>query len=270
MQITHLPKNVYRLADYAYLQASLEVRRAEIEPSIRKWEQLRANGLNEATCAEIVEISRATFYRRKRELAAINRGEPPPPRGPKIHNKPQWGKAEAQLVLRIRRENPTWGKIKIGTVLRRDYGFRFSEGTVGRILTHLKEKGLITRSRACTPPRRKRNFNKGHAKPWFYKDYDKMEIGERVQIDHMSITKNNNSVKHFQAWDRVSKHISAQIYSNAKASSAKKFLQELVENAPYRILSIQVDGGSEFMAEFDQSKYFRAEVEQMLRGSDKT
>ena len=51
--------------------------------------------------------------------------------------------------------------------------------------------------------------------------------------------------------DRTSKHIHAQIYSNAKATSARKFLREFVKTAPYVIRSIQVDGGSEFMAEFE-------------------
>jgi len=78
-----------------------------------------------------------------------------------------------------------------------------------------------------------------------------IEVGERVQIDHMTATKNGVTCKHFQAWERCSKHIHAQVYSNATARSAKRFLQELVEIAPYKILSIQVDGGSEFMADFE-------------------
>jgi len=252
MQIIKYPKNVYRIADYACLQASLEAGRAKIEPSIRAWEKLRASGVSEAICAEVVGISRTTFYRWKRQLVAINNGELPPTRAPKRRNKPQWGKAEAKLVLQVRRENPTWGKMKIGTVLRRDHDLQISDSTVGRILTHLKKKGLVTRSRACTTPKRKRNFNQGHAKRWTYKDYEEMVMGERVQIDHMSVSINNIGVKHFQAWDRKSKYIHAQVYSNAKARSAKKFLQELVEKAPYKILSIQVDGGSEFMAEFEE------------------
>jgi putative transposase len=57
--------------------------------------------------------------------------------------------------------------------------------------------------------------------------------------------------KHFQAWESKSKFIHAQVYSHAKASSAKRFLMELIEEAPFKILPIQVDGGSEFMAEFE-------------------
>ncbi len=78
-----------------------------------------------------------------------------------------------------------------------------------------------------------------------------MNLGERVQIDHMSVCKNGIKVKHFQSWECQSKHIHAHAYSNATARSAKRFLQELIEITPYPILSIQVDGGSEFMADFE-------------------
>ena len=67
----------------------------------------------------------------------------------------------------------------------------------------------------------------------------------------MTVTKNGVVCKHFQAWDRRSKLIHAQVYSNAKATSAKRFLLELVEKLPFKIISIQVDGGSEFMAPFE-------------------
>ena len=74
-----------------------------------------------------------------------------------------------------------------------------------------------------------------------------------VQIDHMSASKNNLTVKHFQAWDRRSKFVHAMLFSNAKSASARKFLEGLLEVAPFPIKSIQVDGGSEFMAEFEQA-----------------
>jgi putative transposase len=76
-------------------------------------------------------------------------------------------------------------------------------------------------------------------------------LGERVQVDHMTATKNAVTFKYFQACERRSKHIHAQVYSNANARSAKRFLQELVEIVPYKIISIRVDGGSEFMADFE-------------------
>lgn len=81
-----------------------------------------------------------------------------------------------------------------------------------------------------------------------------MVVGERVQIDHMTVTKNGVCMKHFQAWDRRSKFITAGVYHHPKSSSAKRFLLDLMAKAPFEILSIQVDGGSEFMAELIQPK----------------
>ncbi len=58
----------------------------------------------------------------------------------------QWGGAEKQLVLKIRRTHPDYGTEKIAAVLKRDHGQTMSESTVGRILTFLKDKKLITRA----------------------------------------------------------------------------------------------------------------------------
>jgi len=80
-----------------------------------------------------------------------------------------------------------------------------------------------------------------------------MLMGERVQIDHITVTKNGICVKQFQAWDRKSKFIYANVYSHAKSTSAKRFLLELLEACPFPISSIQVDGGSEFMRHFEEA-----------------
>lgn len=75
--------------------------------------------------------------------------------------------------------------------------------------------------------------------------------GEMIQIDHMTVTKNNISMKHFQAWDPKTKTIVAEVASNATSSAAAKFLRKVVQEMPFKILSIQVDGGSEFMRHFE-------------------
>jgi putative transposase len=72
-----------------------------------------------------------------------------------------------------------------------------------------------------------------------------------VQIDHMSMTKNNIGLKHFQAWDPITKYINADVSSNATSRAARIFLLKLIKESPFKISSIQVDGGSEFMADFE-------------------
>lgn len=253
MQIKCLHKNVYKLYSYARTQECLEKYREKLSKPIGIWEKLKREGVSDRTCQEMSGLSRAQYYRNRKVLRDLERGITPPSKKPHKVNKPRWRESEKQWVLKIRRENPTYGKAKIGVILKRDHGLSISESTVGRILKHLSEKGLCPKSRSALRGRRKRNFSQTHARPWTFKNYKDMRIGERVQIDHMTVTKNNLSFKHFQAWDRKSKFIHAEAYSHAKSSSAKKFLISLIKTCPFKILSIQVDGGSEFRAEFEKA-----------------
>ena len=252
MQIKGLHKNIYRLYAYARTQECLEVYRQKYLHQVQRWEKLGSEGVSLDLRQEIVGISRATYYRHRKILRKLEKGIAPPSKKPKRLNKPRWGESHKQLVLQIRRANPTYGKEKIAIILKRDHHQTISQSTVGRILKFLKEKGLISRSISALRTKRKRVFKK-HAKPWEFKDYKTMELGERVQIDHMTVTKNGITFKHFQAWERKSKYIDAVVYSNAKASSARRFLIDFVKQAPIKIESIQVDGGSEFMAEFEDA-----------------
>lgn len=252
MQIKRLHTNIYRLYQYARTQECLDAYRAQYQEKVNRWEALAREGVEQRTAQEILGFSRSTYYRMKKNLTDLEKGIMPPSKRPKRVNKPRWGEAYRQLVLKVRRENPTYGKEKIAVILKRDHAQTISESTVGRILNQLKAKGLIVKSPSALRTKRRRKF-KGHAKPWSFKDYKTMQMGERVQIDHMTVTKNSTGFKHFQAWDRKSKFIDAQVYSNAKSSSAKRFVVELVRKAPFKILSIQVDGGSEFMNEFEEA-----------------
>ena len=253
MQIKGLHRNVYRLYAYARTQETLEKYRKQIEDKVKGWENLKSEGVSDRLCQSTLGLSRATYYRHKQKLTRLNQGILPPSKKPIALRKPLWGESETQKVLSLRREYPTYGKAKIAVILKRDHGLSLSESTVGRILKALKAKGLVTKSVSAPRGRKRRNFTRTHSKPWTYKDYKTMVVGERVQIDHMTVTKNCLSFKHFQAWDRRSKFIWANIYSNAKSLTAKKFLLELIEKVPFKISSIQVDGGSEFMAEFEQA-----------------
>lgn len=252
MQIKRLHKNIYRLYRYSRTQECLEKYREIYQNSIYKWDEAKENGGTQAFCQKYAGISRATYYRRKEILKALEKGIAPPSKRPKKMNKPRWGEAQKQLILKIRRDNPTYGKEKIAVILKRDHAQTLSHSTVGRILKHLMAKGLVTRSASALRTKRKRVFKK-HAKPWTYKEYKDMMLGERIQIDHMTVTKNGITIKHFQAWERKSKHLFASVYSHAKASSAKRFLLDFLAQAPFKVLSIQVDGGSEFRAEFEDA-----------------
>lgn len=196
MQIKGLHKNIYKLSSYALSQEKLETHRKKYETQVKHWEKLKSEDVSNRTCQEIIGISRATYYRYKRRLRELAQGILPSSKRPKTFRKPQWGESEKQLVLRLRRENPTYGKAKIAVILKRDFGIQISESTVGRILRHLMEKGLVLKSLSAPRQKRKRNFQK-HARPWTY-GMRSLRPGQMVQIDHMSVTVNQINVKHFQ------------------------------------------------------------------------
>lgn len=251
MQIRGLHKNIYKLNRYALSQEKCDQIRQFYEIPVRKWQRLRQEGVSEALCAQTVGISRATYYRYQHRLRTLEKGLLPPTRRPKTVRTPTWGEAEKQLVLRLRRENPTYGKFKIAIILKRDHGLFLSESTVGRLLKHLMNKGLITKSLCALRPKRKRSF-KSHAKPWVY-GMRPMKPGEMVQMDHMTVTKNGLSFKDFGAWDPLTKTVVADVYSNATSQTAKRFLEKVMKDMPFPVRSIQVDGGSEFMKHFEEA-----------------
>jgi len=253
MQIKRLHGSFYKLYTYTRKQEVLDFYRKKYQEIVMQWEELKAAGTTPKQIPKFIGYSRATYYRAKKILSDLDKGKLPPSKAPHKRNKPRWGESEKQRVLLIRRQNPTYGKFKIAKILKRDFGLTISESTVGRILAHLKAKHLITRSSSAIRTCKKRSFSETHAQKWTYKNYKDIKIGERVQIDHMSAHKNGVPLKHFQAWDRRSKVIHSQLYRNATSRSAKKFLLELIEKLPFPILSVQVDGGSEFMGEFEQA-----------------
>ena len=59
--------------------------------------------------------------------------------------------------------------------------------------------------------------------------------------------------KQFTARDIVSKWDVLDIRGQATASLAAEFVESVLERMPFRVRAIQVDGGGEFMAEFEEA-----------------
>ena len=213
--------------------------------------KLRKSKVPWTEVTEIVGTSRSNYFRLKK-LARLYgfRGLVRRSKRPRKVRTSPMPQVQIDLILNLRKENPTYGKAKIAVIIKRDHGVCISESSVGRVLKRLVETGKIKRSNSAWTKKKKRNFIH-HAKRWEYDKYKPKKPGEMVQIDHMSVTKNQISFKHFQAWDKLSKYINADVCSNATSNAAKTFLLKLVAEAPFKITSVQVDGGSEFMADFE-------------------
>lgn len=163
--------------------------------------------------------------------------------------QPTWSAELEERVLALREQFPRWGKDKLVVILRRE-AVPVSTSMVGRILKHLKDTGRLIEP-LPERRRRKRNFARPYAirKP---KGYLVREPGDLVEVDTVDLRPLPGLVlKHFTGRDIVSRWDVLGIYSRATANTASQYLDELQARTPFTIKAIQVDGGSEFKAEFE-------------------
>jgi putative transposase len=85
-------------------------------------------------------------------------------------------------------------------------------------------------------------------------DYVVREPGDLVQLDTVDVRPEPGVVlKQFTAHDVVSRWAVLTRTSSTTATAAVRALDALLARAPFPIRAIQVDGGSEFMAAFEQA-----------------
>lgn len=223
---------------------------------IKLYQQLRTEGCTEETALNAIEISRATYFRWRKSLFEKGpKSLDAVSRRPNTVRQKQWTQELQLAVFRLRVENPIYGRLKIQAILHRDFPdiARVSVTTIGRILRKLVDLKRILPAWVLTASkrsRRKRKFDK-YARRWKY-GMKARQPGELIQLDHMSVSfETSKTVKHFQATCPISKITVAQAYTQATSTTAAKFLQQIKTQMPFTIRSIQVDGGSEFMKDFE-------------------
>ena len=145
-----------------------------------------------------------------------------------------------------------WGRAKLGPLMRAE-GFAVSDATVGRIIGELVARGVV----APVPTLRRRP----HARRWTAKrrfaqrlprDLAVSEAGGLVQLDTVFVNLTpTKAIKHFTAYDPVAKWTVGKAFNRATAQAAASFLDKVLSDMPFPVKAIQVDGGSEFMAQFE-------------------
>jgi putative transposase len=86
------------------------------------------------------------------------------------------------------------------------------------------------------------------------KQYAVSAPGDLVQVDTMDVRPVPGMVfKQFTARDLVSRWDVVQAHTRATTQNATEFLDTLAHRMPFPIRALQVDGGSEFAAEFEQA-----------------
>ena len=222
--------------------------------AIRRFDELRKAGCREQAALKEIGVSRRTMFRWKAALAAGGqRGLAPKSTRPHRVRRPSRRPGDVKAVMDLRRKHPFMGKAPIQRMLERK-GLRLSVSAVGRILSRAIAVGHVPRASACEgrlEPKRRRRFN-GWARRWRY-GARPTRPGQLVQIDHMTFSRDGRTIKEFRAVCPVSRFMVARVFSRATALNARRFLDEVVKAFPVALQSIQVDGGSEFMAEFEDA-----------------
>lgn len=220
---------------------------------VSAWAEMRKQGDTTEEAARVIGISRATLYRWQERLKSSGaKGLEERSHRPKHVRQRCWGMDAIELIKELRELYPRWGKEKMAVLAARE-GMILSVSTTGRILHYLKQRGylpLASQKRWFYSKKRpKRSY--ATRKP---KNYEVQQPGDVVQVDSMDLHPFPKiHLKHFTARDMVSRWDVVEVYTKATAFTAKQFLLTVIARMPFPIKAIQVDGGSEFMKEFEQA-----------------
>jgi len=213
------------------------------------------NGRNVRRTCRHFGISRQTFYRWKRRFSRhdLTTLEERSHRPHKVR-KPTWAAELAERVLSLRKQYPRWGKDKLVVLLRRQRR-SVSTSMVGRILADLKRRGTLHEPPRAAVLRQVRR--KLRNRPWAIRKPKHWRIeqpGDLVEIDTKEIRMRGGVIlKHFSARDVVSRWDVVEVHRRATSLAAARFLDTLLDRLPFPVRALQVDGGSEFAAQFEEA-----------------
>lgn len=218
------------------------------------WMDFQRRSQNVALTCRHFGISRQTFYRwLKRyeplDLTTLEERS----HCPHHRRRPTWSFPLESRVLTLRLQFPRWGKDKLAVLLRRD-GVQISTSMVGRILSRLRDSGQLREPLRLTVPGSRRRLRPRPYAVRKPKQYAVSRPGDLVEVDTLELRPLPGVVfKQFTARDVVSRWDVIQAHGRATAFAASQFLETLLHRMPFPVRALQVDGGSEFAAEFEQA-----------------
>jgi len=224
----------------------------EAQRRVKWFDYYHANSKNARKTCRHFDISPDTFYR------WLKRYDPKNLKTLEDHvhiakhlRQPTWSPEMEERVLKLREENPRWGKQKLAKLLTEE-DIKISVSMVGRILKRLKYRGLLIEP-VHVISARKRHLTRPYAirKP---REYIAKEPGDIVQVDTLDVRPLPGvKFKHFTARDIVSRWDVLSASTSATSRAAASFIDAIRERMPFNVKAIQVDGGSEFQDVFEET-----------------
>jgi transposase InsO family protein len=172
-------------------------------------------------------------------------------RRPRRTLKRQWTAEREQAVRDLRDRFSRFGMAKLVHLLRAT-GMRLSESMIGRMLASLRRRKMLIEPH--TVRERRRRPSRPYATRVPRDKCQPTEPGALIQLDTMHLCPLPNVAgRQFTAIDVVSRCAVLGVRASVTAGTATAFLDDLCARMPVPIQVIQVDGGSEFMAGFEQA-----------------
>ena len=244
--VSNATSAMIRMANHPLASLSREARRR-----LAWFDHYRRSGNVSLTC-RYFGISRQTFYYWKDRYDPLHL-ETLETRSsrPKRRRVRTWTTEQVLAVQAMRQRYPAWGKAKLQRLLARE-GIMLSVSMVGRILSYLRRRGQLP-----TPMRRISARKRPRLRPYAVrkpKGYTVEAPGDLVQLDTLDVDPVPwKHLKQFTAHDVISRYGVLDLHERATANTATQALDAMIDRMPFPIKAIQIDGGSEFMAEFEES-----------------
>ena len=188
-------------------------------------------------------VNRQYVYRWKRRYngdihSLTNRSHRP------HHHPNQHTEAELEQIANFRRRNPNTGLVVLWVKLRQK-GYKRSITGLYRVLRRQGQMAVKLPNSKYIP-----------------KPYEKMHFpGERVQIDVKFVPEScivgdaaGEKFYQYTAIDEFSRWRYLEAFQEHSSYSSAQFLEHLVKAAPFRILCVQTDNGTEFTKKFVSDK----------------
>ena len=236
-----------------YLERGAVALSRAAQKRLRWFDYYRVQGWNAALTCRSFGMGRQRFYRWKRrydppDLSQLEERSHRPHR----RRRPTWTAEQAEQVRRLREQYPRWGKDKLAVLLHRQ-GWPVSVSMVGRLLRSLRQRGALTAPVLFRVKRRRGTAGR----PWARrkpKDYAVEKPGDLVQLDTLDLRPSPGVVlKQFTARDMISRWDVLEVHRRATSTAATLFLDALQRRLPFPLRALQVDGGSEFAAVFEDA-----------------
>ncbi len=249
---SNLAQTVYHLTKQVRVEKLTE-QHPEVEHRLgvlRRYGEARAQGLKAPTAANVVGVPYRTIQRWIRALNGNAANLVARKRGPRKARKPV--KHTDVLVRQVAelRDEHAWGKNKIAAFLRQR-GTDVSATTIGRVLARL------LRDREVDPIRAgKRNAPraKPRKRPWARraKPAEPRKPMDLLQADTLFVrVSKNRCLAVIFAIDVLTRRVWMTVAERATAAAATGLLDEVCRDGTPA--AIQVDGGAEFQAEFEDA-----------------